>query len=115
MPLLTLTTNVTLDATQQSALMGVLSATVSKLLGKPESYVMVMLRPDRAMMMGATDEPCAFVELKSLGLPESDSAGFSEILCDTISEQIGVAANRIYIEFSNPARHLWGWDRGTFG
>lgn len=115
MPLLTFTTNLTIEPEVQTTLLGKLSSTVSTLLGKPESYVMVMIDSNRPMMMGGTHEPCAFLQLKSLGLPEEDCAAFSAALCDRISDELGVASNRIYIEFSNPARQLWGWDRGTFG
>jgi phenylpyruvate tautomerase PptA (4-oxalocrotonate tautomerase family) len=115
MPLLTFSTNLNITADQTSVLPVKLSSAASRLLGKPESYVMVMINGNQTMLMGGSDEPCAFLQLKSLGLPEEDCAAFSAALCDEISDELSIAPNRIYIEFSNPARHLWGWDRGTFG
>ena len=115
MPLLTLTTNLDIAADQQIPLLSALSTLTAKLLGKPQSYVMVILQDRQPMLMGGTDEPCTYLQFKSLGLPEDSTAGFSAALCDLITGQLGIPANRIYIEFSNPPRHLWGWDRGSFG
>lgn len=115
MPLLTITTNLVVAEEHQSQLLAKLSSIVARLLGKPESYVMVMLQAGQPMLMGGTDEPCAFLQLKSLGLPEDSTASLSTMLCDAITGQLRIPANRIYIEFANSQRHLWGWDRGTFG
>lgn len=115
MPLLTLSTNLTIPTGEQSSLLETLSAHTARMLGKPESYVMVLLRTGQAMAFGGSPDPCALLELKSLGLPEERSGEFSASLCDLVSDQTGVPASRIYIEFSSPARHLWGWDRSTFG
>ncbi len=115
MPLLTLITNLDVAADEQIPLLSTLSTLVTQLLGKPQSYVMTILQDNQPMLMGGTEEPSAYLQLKSLGLPEDSTTGFSAALCDTITEQLGIPANRIYIEFSNPPRHLWGWNRGTFG
>jgi phenylpyruvate tautomerase len=114
MPLLRITTNVQTDRAASEKLTTAFSAVVSKLLGKPESYVMVILEQDAAMSFAGLTDPCAYLELKSLGLPESRSVEFSAALCDMISDKLGVDSSRTYIEFSSPARHLWGWDRQTF-
>ncbi len=115
MPLLTLDTNLVLSAEQKAALPAALSAEVARLLGKPESYVMVIVRDNQAMTMGGSNEGSAYLQLKSLGLPENDTPDLSESLCDLLSASLGLATDRIYIEFFNPPRHLWGWNRGTFG
>ena len=115
MPLLTLTTNVSLTPEQKSSLPVKLSAETARLLGKPESYVMVIVQDGQTMIMGGNNEGTAYLKLKSLGLPESDTASLSEALCDLVNDSLGIPADRIYIEFFNPPRHLWGWNRGTFG
>jgi phenylpyruvate tautomerase len=35
--------------------------------------------------------------------------------CQQIESELGVSANRIYIEFADAQRHLWGWNKSTFG
>lgn len=115
MPLLTLTTNLTLSAEQKTTLPARLSAEVARLLGKPESYVMVIVRDEQIMTMSGTNDGTAYLKLKSLGLPENDTPSLSETLCDLVNETLDIPADRIYIEFFNPPRHLWGWNRSTFG
>ncbi|WP_456444962.1 phenylpyruvate tautomerase MIF-related protein [Thiolapillus sp.] len=115
MPLLTLNTNLALSPGQRDTLPAMLSAEVSRLLGKPESYVMVIVEDNRLMTMGGTGEGAAYLKLKSLGLPENDTPNLSEALCNLISDTLDIATDRIYIEFFNPPRHMWGWNRGTFG
>jgi hypothetical protein len=34
--------------------------------------------------------------------------------CQEIQSRLGVPKNRIYIEFNDAERHLWGWNGGTF-
>ncbi|MCK5919804.1 MAG: hypothetical protein KAG66_02615, partial [Methylococcales bacterium] len=39
---------------------------------------------------------------------------YSRALCELVENELGIPADRIYIEFSNPERHMWGWNEGTF-
>jgi len=114
MPLLTLRTNLTLDDTATQALLAACSSKTASLLGKPERYVMIEIVSGLAMLFAGSDDPCARLELKSLGLPEQSTAEFSRGLCMLVTAQTGIPAERIYIEFSSPARHLWGWNGATF-
>jgi phenylpyruvate tautomerase len=112
MPLLDLTTNTRIADCQHIAEQ--VSKLTAELLGKPESYVMVKIQPEQTLIFGGTDEPAAHVKLKSLGLPESNTADFSSKLCSFISSERGIKSARIYIEFANPERHMWGWSGKTF-
>lgn len=114
MPYLKIQTNVTLDADQQASLLRQASTAVASALGKPESYVMVALQPDTPMLFAGSDQPLAYLELKSLGLPRQRSAELSEALCGLIETQIGAPPSRTYIEFADPDRSMWGWNGGTF-
>ncbi len=114
MPLLKIHTNQSLDDAAQTALMQRASAKVAELLGKPERYVMIALLADQPMLFAASDAPLAYLELKSIGLPDDATPDLSAALCQLIGEELGIAQDRIYIEFSNAERHLWGWDGRTF-
>ena len=114
MPLLRVTTNASTDTVQSNDIPNRLSQAVAELLGKPESYVMVIFEQNTNMSFAGTDAPLAFLELKSLGLSEAKTTKFSEKLCLLIQELLNIPPNRIYIEFSSPDRHLWGWDKRTF-
>jgi phenylpyruvate tautomerase len=75
---------------------------------------MVAVQHGRTMSFAGDSAPCAMMQLKSLGLPEQQTAEFSESLCNFLNQQTGIPTNRIYIEFSGPERHMWGWDKRTF-
>jgi len=114
MPLLSITTNHQSEAALTSKLLKLASEAVSAMLGKPERYVMVMLTHNPHMLFSGTNAPQAYLELKSIGLPEERTAELSQILSDLITHHLQIPADRIYIEFSDAQRHLWGWNAGTF-
>jgi len=112
MPLLELTTNTNIDDVASLAKQA--SKLTAEILGKPESYVMVKIMPAQNLIFAGSDKPTAHVKLKSLGLPETDTAELSEKICDFINTELGINSARTYIEFSSPDRHMWGWDGRTF-
>ncbi len=114
MPYLKIQTNRTIEDDRQLGFLQKASAAIAEELGKSESYVMVAFDPPRPMLFGGSDEPCAYMELKSIGLSESKTAGLSERLCGLVEEALGIPAGRVYIEFSDAPRAMWGWDRRTF-
>lgn len=114
MPLLKIHTNKPLEAGAARSLAAAASAAVAGMLGKPERYVMVSVEHNPVMLFGGDDAPLAYLELKSIGLPENRTAQFSATLADLMEQQLGVPADRVYIEFADALRHLWGWDGGTF-
>ncbi len=114
MPLLTIDTNQHLDESERPAFLRAASETVADMLGKSEQYVMVRLHEGVAMSFAGSQEPTAILQLKSLGLPEDRTGDYSIRLCDLIAEYLMVPPERIYIEFSSPPRHMWGWNRRTF-
>lgn len=114
MPLLRIQTNHSIDPATQKTLAGKASQAVAELLGKPERYVMVSIEHNPAMLFGGSDEPLAYLELKSIGLPESQTTDLSRSLCDLLNEALDLPADRIYIEFADAPRNMWGWNGGTF-
>jgi phenylpyruvate tautomerase PptA (4-oxalocrotonate tautomerase family) len=115
MPTLIIKTNADLPPYPRDDLLKAASGAVAQLLGKPEGYVMVLLEPIADMSFGADTAPCAYLELKSLGLPEARTAELSAALCALVEEQLGVPKARVYIEFASPPRHMFGFDGRTFG
>lgn len=114
MPYLMIQTNQSPDQAAVQRLLKEVSRTVAEALGKPESYVMVAMEKDTPMLFGGSDAPLAYMELKSIGLPENRTAELSAALTGTVSAGLQVDKDRIYIEFADAARHMWGWKGGTF-
>ncbi len=114
MPYLNLQTNRQIGAHEAPILLKALSQGVAEILGKSENYVMIALESGKPMIFAGKEAPSAYVQLKSLGLPENETTQFSDKICHLIEQQTGISQDRIYIEFSNPERHLWGWNGRTF-
>lgn len=114
MPFLSIETNVDVSGEQRAALLKRASAKAAEALGKPESYVMVSLAAGRPMLFAGSDAPLAYLQLRSLGLPGEATGRLSATLCRFVEDELGIPSGRVYIEFSGPERHMWGWDGGTF-
>jgi phenylpyruvate tautomerase len=92
-----------------------LSATTAEVLGKPETYVMVSASRSKLMMSG-TFAAAAFVEVRSIGgLTHEVNAALSARLCELLQDQLGILADRVYINFTDVPAHEWGWNGSLFG
>ena len=89
------------------------SQMVANLTGKPENYVMTMIKSNSQMTFAGSDEPCCFIKLKSIGSLEPSS--MSKSLCELISSKSNIKTNRIYIEFIDVKASNWGFNSSTFG
>ena len=114
MPLLKIQSNVSVEPDKRPQLLSQVSETVAEALGKPERYVMVALESSADMLFAGEDQPLAYVELKSIDLPEQQTGALSERICGLLETSMGIHRDRVYIEFVNSSRHLWGWNGGTF-
>lgn len=114
MPYLKIQTNCVLENEQGIELSAKASRVVAEQLGKPERYVMVAIDDRKTMLFAGTSSPLVYMELKSIGLPDDKTTMLSAALCQLVNTELGVNPDRIYIEFANAERHMWGWDRKTF-
>ena len=114
MPYFSIETNRIIDQVGEEALSQRASAFIAGLLGKPESYVMVAIRHGTPMRFGGGLEPAAMVQLHSIGLPKERCAEFSAKICAFIEEVLNVAPDRIYIDFRDVERSMFGWNGKTF-
>ena len=114
MPYLLIRTNCPVEPSRQQALLKQCSAKVAEVLGKPERYVMVSREPQANMIFSGDDSPCAYLELKSIGLPGDRTGELSATLSGLIEEELDIPPERTYIEFADAPRHMWGWNGGTF-
>jgi len=112
MPVLHIHTNISIE--NQSNFLTQASSTVANALGKPESYVMILFSDCKPMSFAGTQEPTAFLKLKSLGLNDTQTKDLSEQLCSFLEKMLNIDTSRIYIEFSAPERSMFGWNKNTF-
>jgi phenylpyruvate tautomerase len=117
MPLVQVFTSAPAPAPEaQKALLGDLSKLLAARFGKPERWVMTCLQPGLGMTFGGTPAPAAFVAVKNIGkMTPDDTTRLSGEICDRLAPALGVARDRIYIDFADAVGYLWGWNGETFG
>jgi len=115
MPFLKLETTVVLSDDKRKALLASLSKIVAETIGKPEEYVMVTVSP-AAILMSSKPGDAAFVDLRSIGGLSGDvNRQLSQKVCRLLNESLGVAQDRIYLNFTELEAGNWGWKGNTFG
>jgi phenylpyruvate tautomerase len=114
MPYVKIQVNRKLETEQGRELLKLVSQRVAKELSKPESYVMVELTDNPAMLFAGTDAPAAMVELKSIGLPSVLNRPLSKMISGMLNEQLGIEPSRVYVEFTDVTGSSWGWNGSTF-
>ncbi len=114
MPYLKIQTNREIADDAKQEFLKKASVLVSKNLGKPEKYVMVRIDSAQPMMFAGSATPCAYLELKSIGLPESKTEVLSRVLCQLMLDELKIPTERVYVEFADSKDSMWGWNSGTF-
>src|SRR5580704_7588154 len=101
MPLIQIFTSAPAPAADaQKALLADLSKLLAARFGKPERWVMTCLQPGLAMTFGGAPTPAAFVAVKNVGkMTPDDTARLSGEICDRLTAALGLARDRIYIDF----------------
>ncbi|XP_039130197.1 macrophage migration inhibitory factor homolog [Dioscorea cayenensis subsp. rotundata] len=115
MPTLNLSTNVPVDAVVASDILKDATKIVAKIIGKPESYVMILLNGGVPMAFAGTEEPAAYGELISIGgLDASVNGKLSSALADILETKLSIDSSRFYIKFYDVQRSFFGFNGSTF-
>jgi phenylpyruvate tautomerase len=108
MPYLSIHTNANLGVDRQSELLAAASKIGSSQLSKPEEYMMVSITPVGRLFFGGSEDPAAFLELKSIGVPDGKRNLLCAELTDLIAGKCGIAKNRIYLVMIDVEARFWG-------
>src|SRR5262245_36898475 len=115
MPLLKLETTVALDDNQRQQLLASLSKILAETIGKPEQYVMVTIG-SAAILMSGKPGHAAFVDIRSIGGLSGDvNRKLSRDICELLKDALGIAPERVYLNFADLEAGSWGWNSATFG
>jgi phenylpyruvate tautomerase PptA (4-oxalocrotonate tautomerase family) len=93
-----------------------ISGILSSVLKKSEDYIMCVYPKSHYQSFANNSlDPSIYVEIKNVGVlsPEVTSE-LTEKLTSILIENTEAPASRIYIEFQNSERHMWGWNGKTF-
>jgi len=115
MPSFNIQTNVPLDGVVTSDILKDASKAVARILGKPESYVLISLRGGIPMSFGGTEEPAAYGELISIGgVGPATNKELSAAISEILETKLSVPPSRFYIKFFDVKRSDMGWNGSTF-
>ncbi len=115
MPLLKLETSVAISEDKRTALLASLSKSVAGATGKPEQYVMVTVG-QAAMLMSGKPGDAAFVDIRGIGgLTSEVNRRLSQQVCKLLQDSLGIAPDRVYLNFTDVDAANWGWNGTTFG
>ena len=111
MPFINISTNTNIKDKQ--ILLTKSSDFISSLTGKPINFIMVKLSHSLSMNFAGTYEPCAFIEIKSIGslIPSK----MSKPVCEFFANELEIPTERIYIFFQDIDSSQWAWNSRTFG
>ena len=112
MPYFKISMNKLLSGEQKHRALKSMHQLVVEALKKPDRFVMTSIADSQAMHFGLSDDPVAFVEFKSIGL--TDTKALSAAICDLIMKEFDIEPDRVYIEFVDEPRHMFGHNRTTF-
>lgn len=110
MPYLQVQTNKSLSSRKQQAFLKECSTLISLELGKPEKYVMTAFEQKAEMTLGASTAPTIFLQLKSIGLPDTKTKDLSNKFACLVAEKLKIEKDRVFIEFINVQRGFLGWN-----
>jgi phenylpyruvate tautomerase PptA (4-oxalocrotonate tautomerase family) len=112
MPFVRLTTSAVIE--DRADLMRSMSATIARLLAKPEAYVMVAV-DEAAMLMSGSEDPAAFIDVRALGTMSPEiTAALSRELSDIADRCLAIPAQRVFLNFATLERSMWGHGGKTF-
>ena len=115
MPLLKLETTVPLSEENGKPLLAALSKGVAGTTGKPEQYVMVTISHAAILMSGKAGD-AAFVDVRGIGgLNAETNRKLSQQICNVLEDSLGIAPDRVYLNFTDVEAGNWGWNGNTFG
>ncbi|KAG6509565.1 hypothetical protein ZIOFF_027565 [Zingiber officinale] len=115
MPCLILSTNVSLDGVDTSAIFSEVTKAVARIMGKPETYVMVVLKASVPISFGGSEQPAAYGELVSVGFLSPDvNKNLSAAVSSVLETKLSVPKSRFFLKFYDSEGANMGWNGSTF-
>lgn len=114
MPVLTVHTTAPIDDNAISGLLTACSTTLAEAMGQPEAYVMTLFERADAMTMAGTSAPSCLVAVRSVvELTAEQTTAITARLCALMGDHLGVETNRIFVNFTDFRRAMWGFNGST--
>ncbi|KAL3716257.1 hypothetical protein ACJRO7_007940 [Eucalyptus globulus] len=115
MPCLNILTNVSLNDVDSSPILSEVTSGVFKLIGKPETYVMIVLKGSVPMAFGETEQAAASGELVSIGGLNLDvNKKLSAAIASILETKLSIPKSRFFLKFYDTKGSFFGWNGSTF-
>ena len=115
MPAVILHTSVACNDDQKNQLAAGLSKLCASAIGKPESYVVSVVKDGATVYFGGEPQNAAMVQVSSIGgLDPKTNEQLSAEICQLLNEQLDTDPSKVYLNFTELKPHCWGWNGGTF-
>ncbi|KAK9168021.1 hypothetical protein Syun_000161 [Stephania yunnanensis] len=99
MPCLNLSTNVCLEGVDTSPIFSEATKVIAKIIGRPESYVMILLKGSVHISFEGTQEPAAFGELISIGGLNSEvNKKLRGAIGDILQSKLSIPKTRFFLK-----------------
>ena len=115
MPYLSIQTNVGIGEETQKRLLTEASQIVATALIKPEKYVMVAWTPAPKMTFDGDPKGAAFLEVRSIGIPEESRRKLPGALAKCMSDHLRIDTDRVYLVMMDVPGKYWAEGEQTFG
>ncbi|KQJ89329.1 macrophage migration inhibitory factor homolog [Brachypodium distachyon] len=115
MPQLSISTNVPVDAIVAADILKDCSRALAKIIGKPESYVMVSINGCVPTSFAGSEEPAAYGEIMSIGgLGPGVNGKLSAALAEILETKLSISRSRFYVKFDDVQGYNLGFNGSTF-
>ena len=114
MPFLHIHTNTAHTTDDKQRISELATQMLAELTGKNQAYIMVIIETGKTIRFADKLTSSAYLEMKNLSLADEQTSQYSQQLCQFMNTHFNIPAERIFIEFSHPQRHMWGWNNKTF-
>jgi phenylpyruvate tautomerase len=113
MPYLTIQINTALEDEKQTALLNAAAKIVATQSDKPEKSVMTSLSTSARMTFAGEDDPTAFIELRSIGVPDTKRNPLTAALTDLVTRTCEIKADRIFVVLADIQARFWALNGAT--
>ncbi|XP_051198962.1 uncharacterized protein [Lolium perenne] len=115
MPQLSLSTNVPVDAVVAADIIRDCSRALARIIGKPESHVMVSIDGSVPTSFARSEEPAAYGEIMSIGgLGPGVNGKLSAALAEILEAKLSISGSRFYVKFDDVQGYNLGFNGSTF-
>ncbi|MCC6521305.1 MAG: hypothetical protein IT373_01465 [Polyangiaceae bacterium] len=116
MPLIRIETSPPLEAATARALAARMSRVAAETLGKPEHYVMVVVKGATYIHMSGQAGPAAFVDVRSIGgLNDAATDALCRELAAALGELAAIPAERVFSTYTEVEARSWGHGSDVLG